>query len=136
MGLQPRRHLGEEVRVVLPAEGVEVQAPFGDDDGLAGKPGEPGYPVQSARGGSQGLLPVKSPVERARCGERIRAVRAAVPVEDIGSHVIDVSAPGPAIRYRCPLWINGPQELEVLTRHRSHDRDDVPPGTNESIEFR
>src|SRR5690348_6570445 len=117
MSLQPCRHMGKEVRVVLPAESVEVQAPLRDDDGLARKPGEPGHPVQSARGGSQGLLPVTSPVERARCGMRIRAVRAAVPVEDIGSHVIDVSATGPALRYCCPLRINGPQELEMLTGH-------------------
>src|ERR1700760_4764093 len=98
MSLQPCRHMGKEVRVVLPAEGVEVQAPLRDDDGLAGKPGEPGHPVQSARDGSQGLLPVTSPVERARCGVRIPAVRAAVPVEDIGSYVIDVSTTGPALR--------------------------------------
>src|ERR1700748_1934797 len=135
MSLQPCRHPGQEVRVVLPAESVEVQAPLRDENGLPGNPEKPSHPVQSARDGSQGLLPVTSPVERARCGVRIRPVRAAVPVEDIGSHVVDVTATGPALRYRCPLWVNSPQELEMLTGHRSHGRDDVPPGTDESIEF-
>src|SRR6516225_11050224 len=136
MSFQPCRHLGKKVRVVLPAECVEVQAPLRDHDGLSGKPGEPGYPVQSAGGGSQGLLPVKSPVERARCGVRVRFVRAAVPVEDIGSDIVHISATGPALRYRCPLRVNRPQELEMFTGYRSHGYDDVPPGTDESIEFR
>src|SRR6516162_1937219 len=99
---------------------MEVQAPLGDDDGLAGDFGEPGYPVQSAGGGSQGLLPVQSPVGRAGCGERVRVVRTAVPVEDIGSHVVDVSATRPALRYSGRIGINGPQELEMLTGYRSH----------------
>src|SRR5260370_30101414 len=65
MSLQPSRHAGKEIRIVVPAEGVEVQTPLGDDDGFARKLGEPGCPVQSARVGRQGLLPAKSPVERA-----------------------------------------------------------------------
>src|SRR5580658_6788567 len=135
MSDQPRRHVGKEVRVVLAAEGVEVQTPFGDDDRLAGKFGELGYPVQAAWSGRQGLLPVESPVERARCGVRICVVRAAVPVEDISSHVVDVSATWPALGYRCPLGVNGPQKLEMLTRHRSHSRNDLPPGQDERIGF-
>src|SRR5580693_3966260 len=136
MSLQPCRHPGKEIRVVLPAEGVEVQAPLRDDDGLARELGESDYPVQSAGGGSQGLLPVKSPVKRAGCGMGVRAVRIAVPVEDIGSYVVHVSATSPALRYGCPLGINGPQELEMLTGHRSHSRNDLPPGKDKSIEFR
>src|SRR5580704_3610896 len=136
MSLQPRRHAGKEIRVVVPAEGMEVQTPLRDDDGLARKLGEPGCPVQSARVGRQGLLPVTSPVERAGCGMRVCAVRAAVPVEDVGSHVVHVGATGPALRHRGPLGINGPQELEMLTGHRSHSRNDLPPGEDKSIEFR
>ncbi len=136
MSLQPSRHASKEIRVVVPAEGVEVQTPLGDDDGLARKLGEPGCPVQSARVGRQGLLPAKSPVERAGCGMRVRAVRAAMPVEDIASHVVHVRATGPALRHRCPPGINGPQELEMLTGHRSHGRNDLPPGKDKSIEFR
>src|ERR1700739_338592 len=52
MSLQPCCHPGQEIRVVLAAEGVEVQAPLWDDDGLARKLGESDYPVQSAGGGS------------------------------------------------------------------------------------
>src|SRR5690349_20150262 len=64
---------------------------------------------------------------------RIRFPRATVPVEDIGSYVVDVFTAGPAVGDRRAVHEHGPQELEMLTGYRPHGRDYLPPGLDVDI---
>src|SRR5690349_21642146 len=64
---------------------------------------------------------------------RIRFPGATVPVEDIGSYVVDVFIAGPAVGDRRAVHEHGPQELEMLTGYRPHGGDYLPPGADVSV---
>src|SRR5689334_15119434 len=64
---------------------------------------------------------------------RIRLLGAAVPVEDIGSYVVDIFTSWPAVGDRRAVHEYGPQELEMLTGYRPHGRDYLPPGLDVNI---
>jgi hypothetical protein len=114
MGLHPGQHVPQEQQVVAAAEGMEVQAPLGNDDRLGHRLREVSHPVQAARLGGEDLLPFLLVVERARGSVRVGATGTAVPVEDVAPDVIDIRAARPRFGHRGRGHVQGPQELEML----------------------
>ena len=132
VGMQPREHAGDERRVVLAAEAVEVKPPLGDGGLLAGELGQPGEPVEAA-GLGEDLPPPRVVVQLAVRGVGVGAVGAAVPVVDVGAHQVHVGGTGPRVDGRGGARVDGPQEPEVLSGHRPHGIHGVPPGQDVAV---
>ena len=111
---------------------MEVQAPLGDGDGLAGELGQLREPVE-APGLAEDLPPLRVVVQLAGGGVRVSVVGAAVPVVDVGAHQVHVGGAGPGVGGRGGAGEGGPQEPEVLPRHRPHGVHGVPPGQDVAV---